>query len=511
MNDSPVLIVGAGPTGLALALFLARNGVKPRLIEKSAGHGQASRAMVVQARTLEFYRQLGFADDVVARGIPMRALHLREGRREVAEIPFGDFGQGLSPYPFILSFPQDDHERLLGERLQAAGVAVEWGTELLELRDGGDSVLATLRRADGAEETLQAAYLCGCDGAHSAVRQHLQLGFPGGTYDQNFYVADVEAAGDAAVPDGLSMCLSTDAFGLVFPIRSSGMSRLIGIVPNELRGRPALTFDDLRPSIEKQTALQVRTVNWFSTYRVHHRVAERFRRGRVFIAGDAGHIHSPAGGQGMNTGIGDAVNLAWKLAAVLRGRADPSLLDTYEAERIAFARSLVATTDQMFQLMVGRGVRGQAARELLMPHLAPFLMGFAGVRTAAFKFVSQIRVNYHGSALSAGAAGDVHGGDRLPWVPGEGGDNFEPLRSCDWQAHVYGDTGPALRDAAREARLALHCFPWTEGAHGAGLKRDALYLVRPDGYVALADAGPDVEAPQQFLSRFGIAPRPDSV
>lgn len=217
----------------------------------------------------------------------------------------------------------------------------------------------------------------------------------------------------------------------------------------------------------------------------------------MFIAGDAGHIHSPAGGQGMNTGIGDAVNLSWKLAAVVQGRADPSLLDTYETERIAFARSLVATTDQMFRLMVGKGVRGQAAREVLMPNLAPFLMGFSGVRTAAFEFVSQIRVNYHGSA-------------RLPWVPSEGGDNFGPLQSCDWQAHVYGDAKSALRDAAHETGLALHQFPWTREAQEAGLKRDALYLVRPDGYVALADAGQNVEALQQSLSRFQIVPRQES-
>ena len=212
------------------------------------------------------------------------------------------------------------------------------------------------------------------------------------------------------------MCLSTNAFLLVFPIRSTGMHRLIGIVPEELKDRVGLTYDDLRPFVEQQIHLQVGAVNWFSSYRVHHRVADHFRRGRAFIAGDAGHIHSPAGGQGMNTGIGDAVNLAWKLAAVLQGRADASILDTYETERIAFARSLVATTDQMFQLMVGLGLRGRIFRDTLLPHLAPFLMGFSGARLAAFRMVSQTRINYRGSALSVGEAGDIHGGDRLPWV-----------------------------------------------------------------------------------------------
>jgi hypothetical protein len=283
-------------------------------------------------------------------------------------------------------------------------------------------------------------------------------------------------------------------------------------VPEELTGRDGLTFEDVRPTVAKLVGIRVGSVNWFSTYRVHHRVAEHFRVGRAFLAGDAGHIHSPAGGQGMNTGIGDAVNLAWKLAAVVQGRADETLLDTYETERIAFAHSLVTTTDRLFQVMVGRGAGSQAFRELLLPHVAPFLLGFSAIRTRAFRLVSQTRISYHDSALSEGAAGDVHGGDRLPWVPpasAEAG-NFAPLTSVDWQIHVYGAASQALRDAARDASLALHEFPCSEHAEEAGLKRDALYLVRPDGYVALADVGQDVKALQAFLAQFKILPRQDA-
>lgn len=506
MNDAQVLIVGAGPTGLALALFLAKAGVTPRIIDKNSGPGQASRAMVVQARTLEFYRQLGFADEVVSKGIPMAAAHLREGNREAAEIKFGDFGAGLSPYPFVLSFPQDDHERLLGEHLQAAGMEIEWGTELIEFRDGGDQVHATLRR-NGVEEACAVDYLCGCDGAHSAVRHGLAMDFPGGTYTQRFFVADAEAAGDAAVTGGFSMCLGAHALCLVFPIRSTGMHRLIGLVPDELSGREDLTFDDIQPFVEKLIGLHVTKLNWFSLYRVHHRVAAHFRAGRVFLLGDAGHIHSPAGGQGMNTGIGDAVNLAWKLAVVLQDRAAPAVLDTYEAERLAFAHSLVATTDKVFQAMTGEGFGSQLFRETLVPHLAPLLLGFSAARTAAFRLVSQTRIHYGESALSEGAAGEVHGGDRLPWVPfADGGDNFALLTSLDWQVHVYGEATPALREAAQSAGLALHSFGWNEGAHKAGLRRDALYLIRPDGYVALADARQDAATLQAYLAQFQIKP-----
>jgi 2-polyprenyl-6-methoxyphenol hydroxylase-like FAD-dependent oxidoreductase len=205
MADNQVLIVGAGPTGLVLALFLAKCGITPRLIEKNSGPGQQSRAIAIQARTLEFYRQLGFADEVVRRGIIMNTIHLREGDEEKATFHFDDFGEGISPYPFVLSYPQDDHERLLGEQIAAAGLTIEWNTELTHFTDEGDHLQVTLLK-DGTEEQVQVAYLCGCDGASSTVRKELGIEFPGGTYDQIFYVADADASGEAANND-LNVCL----------------------------------------------------------------------------------------------------------------------------------------------------------------------------------------------------------------------------------------------------------------------------------------------------------------
>lgn len=500
MTNNDVLIVGAGPTGLVLALFLAKCGIKPRIIEKNSGAGQQSRAMAVQARTLEFYRQLGFAEEVVRKGIVINTIHLREGNHERATFDFRDFGEGISPFPFVLSFPQDDHERLLGEKVAAAGLQIEWNTELVGFEDKGDHVQVTLLK-DGTEEQVRAVYLCGCDGAHSAVRQGLQLGFGGGTYDQVFYVADVDASGEAANGD-LNVCLGANILGLVFPIRSSGMFRLIGIVPQALAEREDLTFEDIRAPLHELMGLTVSKVNWFSTYHVHHRVADHFRVGRVFLAGDAGHIHSPAGGQGMNTGIGDAVNLAWKLAAVLQGRGNDALLDTYETERIAYAQSLVATTDRAFRSAVGSSHGSQILRTLLVPHLAPFLLGFGGVRKAAFRFISQTRIHYHDSALSEGEAGDIHGGDRLPWIAEH--DNFVPLESFDWQIHVYGTAASNLRKAAQQLGLTVSEFAWNDEAHDAGLKQNALYLVRPDGYIALANEEQDTVKLSEFLETFAL-------
>ncbi|HRI19019.1 MAG TPA: FAD-dependent monooxygenase, partial [Burkholderiaceae bacterium] len=454
MADARILIVGAGPTGLVLALTLARQGVACRIVDRSPAPGLASRAMAVQARTLELYDQLGFADEVVALGIPMKTFHLREGGEEVARIRLSDIGADLSPYPFALCFAQDDHERFLAARLRALGVEVERGVSLDSLEQDEQGVRAVLRREGGVFERVEADFLCGCDGAHSTVRQALGIGFPGGTYEQAFYVADVRAEGVAE--DDLFVSVDADTLALMLPVRSSGMKRFIGMVPRALGAVAQPTFENIRPHAEALLGVRVSEVHWFSTYRVHHRVADRFQLGRVFIAGDAGHVHSPAGGQGMNTGIGDAYNLAWKLALVARGAAPPALLASYEPERIAFARKLVESTDRAFEAVVGRGWAGKLVRTALLPLVLPVATDFEAVRRMIFRTVSQIRINYRESPLSDGRAGELHAGDRLPWVavPG-GGSNFDALRARCWRLQVYGTPQAALEAAAARAALPL--------------------------------------------------------
>lgn len=477
-----VLIAGAGPTGLNLAIWLTRVGVKVRIVDKHNGVGQASRAMAVQARTLEFYRQLGFVQRVLDAGIPMKCFRLREGRRELATVRLDEAGTDISPYNYALSFPQDHHEKLLLSELQKLGVDVEWDTELTRFEQAADRVIATLTRGETSSD-VTADYLCGCDGARSTVRQSLGLAFAGGTYDQQFFVSDVEATGLLGESD-VNLFLGSQSLYAVFPVRRAGVQRLLGTVPPELIGRELVTFEDLRARVETQLGIRVTSVNWFSTYRVHHRVTERFRVGRVLLAGDAAHVHSPAGGQGMNTGIGDAINLAWKLADVLKRRRSDTLLDTYEQERSGFAHSLVATTDRLFAAMIGKGPGPRLFRRLVLPYVVPLALGLPPVRRAQFRLISQTHIHYPDSRLSHGSAGDIDGGDRLPWVADI--DNFKPLQNLDWQIHVYGDAAEPVRQFARQRELSLQVFPWTDSCDAAGLKRDAFYLVRPDGYVAAA-------------------------
>jgi 2-polyprenyl-6-methoxyphenol hydroxylase-like FAD-dependent oxidoreductase len=484
-----VLIVGAGPTGLVLALWLTRVGIRVRIIDKTMEPGTTSRALAVQARTLELYRQMGLADAVVARGRKMTAVNLWRTGKHVAHVVFGDMGADLSPFPYALIYPQDEHERLLINRLAEAGVQVERQTELAGFEEMPTGVRGRLMGPDGIANACEAAYLAGCDGAHSAVREGLGIGFPGGTYNHLFYVADVDARGDVMNGE-LHGALDTTDFLLVFPLEDDGRARLIGTVRTDAgQRRDDLTWDDVSQRVIEWMRIDVERVHWFSTYRVHHRVADRFRSGRTFLLGDAAHIHSPVGGQGMNTGIGDAVNLAWKIADVLHGRADESLLDSYEPERIGFARRLVATTDRVFTGVTSDGAVARRIRLNIVPAVAPAVFAIAAARRFMFRTVSQTAVRYRGSRLSEGRAGKVHGGDRLPWVPTNQNDldNFAALTSLDWQVHVYGDASRAIRAACDERKLPLHVFPWRPETGRAGLQRNAVYLVRPDGYVALAD------------------------
>jgi 2-polyprenyl-6-methoxyphenol hydroxylase-like FAD-dependent oxidoreductase len=481
----PVLIVGAGPTGLVLALWLTRLGVRVRIVDKLAEPGTTSRALAVQARTLELYRPLGLTSAVIDGGVRIVAVNFWVGARRVARAVFGDGGVGLSPFPYAVLFAQDEHERLLIDRLQQAGVTVERCVELVGVQDMGQHARARLRRADGTEETCETAYVAGCDGASSAVREALGVGFPGGTYEHLFYVADVEAGPPAGDPQ-IHGTLDTAEFLLFFPLKGNRRGRLIGVVRDDAEARQReITWNDVGKDIIARLGIAVERANWFSTYHVHHRVAGAFRHGRVFLLGDAAHVHSPVGGQGMNTGIGDAINLAWKLAEVLHGRAPASLLDSYEAERRTFARRLVATTDRAFTLVTSRGPLARFVRTRLVPVLVPLAFRTRAARRLMFRIISQTAVRYRDSPLSLGQAGRVHGGDRLPWV--ESADNFAPLDALVWQVHVYGKAASEITAACRERRLPLHVFAWHSAMRRRGLARNAVYLVRPDGYVALAD------------------------
>jgi len=506
-RDTELLIAGAGPTGLALAVWLTRLGVRVRIVDKLAAPETTSRAIGVQARTLEFYRQIGFAETLIAHGRKAPATNLWINGRNAAHLGFQDMGGQVSPFPYALVISQDEHEQLLIEHLARLGVTVERRTELIGFEEKNDGVRAQLKLPGGASEICQAAWLAGCDGARSGVREALKINFGGGTYAHRFYVADV-LAGGPALNGEMHVALDATDFLAIFPLPGEGRARLIGTVRAGAQNQAGdLAWQDVNQSVIQSLRMNIERVNWFSAYRVHHRVAEHFRRGRIFLAGDAAHIHTPVGGQGLNTGVGDAVNLAWKVAAVLRGRADAVILDSYEPERIAFARKLVDTTDKVFTGVTSQRAFDRWARLNLVPFVLPRVLKIAPVREFLFRAISQAGVNYRGSSLSEGKAGAIHGGDRLPWVTpdtGQAGDNFTPLTSLDWQVHAYGGAGREIQALCAERKLPLHIFPWRPQMQRAGFQRNAIYLVRPDGHVALAHAEGRAAAISFYLDRRGL-------
>lgn len=508
MTSNPdVLIIGAGPSGLVTALWLATHGISIRIIDKAKADVSTSRALAIQARTLELYRQLDIAEEVVANGHKVRATNIWSEGTYRGHIPIGDIGTGLTPYPFIHIFSQDQHERLLENRLASFGVHVERGLEFIGFTENDSSITARLKSTDHENdiETCEAAFIVGCDGPHSTVRHAAGIDYDGATYSHTFFVADIEGAGPTFNGEA-HVSFNESEFMLLFPYDDDHRARISGAIDDETAERKGtdISFEDIAPQIKRSFKMQIDKMNWFSTYRSHHRVAASFAKGRVFLVGDAAHIHSPVGGQGMNTGIGDAINLAWKLSAVVKKQAGLSLLQSYETERRAFALQLVSTTDKGFNAAISQSFLARTVRTHVVPYIAPLLAKIEYVRHYVFRRVSQIMLGYPHSSLSTGSAGYVHGGSRMPWAVAGDIDNFETLKSITWQVHVYGIAKSELTEWCQSRKIPLHVFPWHGQYEAVGLMADAAYLIRPDTYVAVAEPSGDSQIFDQYCEDIGL-------
>ena len=509
-----VLIVGAGPTGLMLANQLARHGVRARIIDRHAGPSRETRALGVQARTLEIYAKMGVVERALELGKRGGGANMWANGRHMAHIPFGDAGKQITPYPFIHILGQDDNERILGDRLREHDIRVEWNTELTALEQKPDRVQVTLKMLAGQTQVIDAGWVAGCDGAHSAVRRCNDIDFPGAPYESFFFVADVEMTG-TMVPDEVNVYLWKQGFHLFFPMRGNDHWRLVGIVPPALRDKRDLGFDDVIPSLRAEAgeAVQFKHCSWFSTYHIHHRAARHFRAGRCFLLGDAAHIHSPMGAQGMNTGLQDAYNLAWKLALVVTARAAEGLLDTYEQERLPIAQKLLSTTDRAFKLFVSDSRIAALLRLQVAARAASKVMRRERIQRAAFRVVSQTGIHYSHSVLSQAAEelpdGAPRAGDRFPWLHlkfesnGATEDSFRKLDDTCFNLILFGQPLPQELPELGSL-LRTYCIP-NDAANEQALARaqipsQAFYLVRPDGYVGLCGMRANAVAIARYLT-----------
>jgi 2-polyprenyl-6-methoxyphenol hydroxylase-like FAD-dependent oxidoreductase len=480
-----VLIVGAGPTGLLLAAALAALHVDVVIVDGKAGPTRESRALVLQARTMEILDQLDLLDEVLAES--RTAFFVSPGfeRRSFGRVPVGRLGAGVSPFPGLHVLEQSQTERILTETLTERGTPVRWEHRLVGLTANTPNGVEAVIAGPAGSRSVTAAYCVGADGASSLVRKLCGIPFEGVTNEHTFYVSDAHEV-SGLEPAAVNIRFGTDDFLITFPMAPGGHDRLLGTIRLS-RTTEQVTEEAARAKLAAVFGVTYGTASWFSTYRISHRVAAHFRGGPVFLAGDAGHVHSPVGAQGMNTGLQDAHNLAFALASVLRRGADSSVLDRYEAERRPVALRLVSTTDRAFGIVTGTSafslfVRRRASR-VIVPFVVRVVPRLPGARRL-FEYLSQTRIHYWMSAdaKAKGRRGRVVG-RRLPW----NGTNFEVLRSLDWQVHIYGTID--RRQAARilsALPLPIHHFPTTGKSR---LASGRFYLVRPDGFVAAEATG----------------------
>ncbi len=457
--DVDVLVVGAGPVGLFLANECARRGLRWRLVEARPSQSEHSKALAIFPRTLEIFDMAGVVAPFLEAANRVTWVAIVSHGRALARIHFAPEG---TPYPFVAMVPQDVTERLLVEQMRRKGAAVEYETTFVSAVQHDDHVSATLEHK-GERSELTAAFVVGCDGAHSAVRHLLDLPFEGAVYDASFLLADVET-NEALPADEMQLCPSEFGPVAIFPM-SATRRRIVATIENVEGEAPSLDLVRKVLSQRGPRAIEARAMHWSSYFRIHHRQTARLRVGRMFIAGDAAHIHSPFGGQGMNTGLQDAWNLAWKLDLAVRGRQNERLLDSYGAERRPVIQQVIGTTDFLTRAMGTPNKIAQTLRDTLIP-LASRLPAF---QRAFVKRLSGLGITYGGSPIVEGS-GERYFDDSL-----RGGDGIRG-RFLLVLSHKV-DT--AIQDAARRLAGSL-----SEVLELRLATCDAPTLVRPDGYIA---------------------------
>jgi 2-polyprenyl-6-methoxyphenol hydroxylase-like FAD-dependent oxidoreductase len=418
-EHAKVLIVGAGPSGLMMAAQLLRHGVQPVIIDSKHGPTDESKALGVQARSLEIYRQMGVVDHIIKDGKRAQGASFNINGKEAAKFSLANVGEGQTMFPFIELYQQSKNERLLLDYLTKNCCPVYWNTTLSSLKQTGQQVEAQLKNND-QQITITSDWLIGADGTHSAVRKQLNSPFTGDTYKHVFYLADVELGNDAIDDDFVSLFLGNVGMAGFFPMPEANRYRIIGNLPDVLDNKEGLRLDDLLPHLNAacNVQLQVTKNYWFTIYRLHHRMADKFREQRCFLIGDAAHIHSPVGAQGMNTGLQDAYNLAWKMAGVVNGQLNHSILDSYAAERMPIAKELLKTTDRVFTIIMSNSWLTRIFKKWIMPRLLKWVWGKQWLKEEFFKRVSQIGISYRDSQINLhmSQAAKIKAGDRLPYL-----------------------------------------------------------------------------------------------
>jgi 2-polyprenyl-6-methoxyphenol hydroxylase-like FAD-dependent oxidoreductase len=414
-----VIISGAGPTGLMMAAQLCRLGIDFIIFDKKDGITTFSKAIGVQARTLEIYDEMGIAQTAVEQGQIATNFKILIGGKLQGGFDVGNLGSKKSPFPYMLILEQSKNEALLQEYVLSFNKSILWEHELHGFQETETGVAVVLKNKNGEEISISAQYLVGCDGASSPIRKKLGFTFEGSTFSQYFYVLDATLDWPLTYNSDIHVCLAKNTFVAFFPMKGDKKMRIIGMLPEGKTDEDDVQFEEIEAMLKREIniPIDIKEVGWYSVYKVHTRMTNSFSKGRCFIAGDAAHIHSPAGGQGMNTGIQDAYNLAWKMAMVTKGFAKETLLDTYNEERLENAKHLLKSTDAIFEAEAGSGWLTSFVRMHIFPMFAGFLFRQDFVKKSVFKLISQTGISYDKHSLSQDEMKNdkINAGDRLPY------------------------------------------------------------------------------------------------
>ncbi|KAI0487183.1 FAD binding domain-containing protein [Xylaria cf. heliscus] len=513
-----VLIVGGGPTGMTLALELATQGISFRIIDKATERSPYSRALVVQPRTLELLNRHGRSDleELVAEGTTARRASICVAAKKLADIDVNDTKIPGTKFPSPMTITQFETEHWLEKALAKHGVQVEMGVEAKSIIQDAEGVTVTLSSKDRSEGEIRVKYVVGADGAHSTVRHAAKnLTFDGDAYPQEFICADTYM--ESEMPGGQAyMCLGNGAL-IVLPLKG-GMVRLVVSRPGQDNTRePKLEdFEEFMQEIFPGGG-SLHDATWVTRFRLHHRGVNNYRDGRLFVAGDAAHIHSPSGGQGMNTGIQDSVNLGWKLAAVLRGEKPDSFLDSYNNERHRVGQYLLSSTDRAFTYVTSTNPIYLFLRNLILPWIIPLVATNRSRVLRNFQFMSQLRIRYRRSDIvgtAIGFYGPIKGGDRavdgkIKNPEGEEIWFLDLLTPSNHHLMLFSGSGPTEATEGELNRAETRFLDGTKTAakvhtifseqpngqtgyvdvEGAlhkefGFSNAGYVLIRPDGYIA---------------------------
>jgi 2-polyprenyl-6-methoxyphenol hydroxylase-like FAD-dependent oxidoreductase len=508
-KNTRVVIVGAGPTGLSMAAQLLRYNIDFIILEKKEQTTPLSKAIVIQARTLEIFQELGIAEKAIREGQVTNGMNLFSKGKQKAAINIAGLGKGLSPFPFALSLEQSKTEKLLVEHLAANQKQVQWQAEFTHVVQNETGITVHYNLA-GQEQTIEAMYVVGCDGAGSLVRHQMGLTFEGDTVPKIFYVADVKLKSPVINKNELFFFMIRKGFILFFPMEGGGHYRIVGILPDAAGVNANFNFTDIEDPIKQQINVPVdfEELRWFSSYKVHSRKASSFGNERMYIAGDAAHIHTPAGGQGMNTGIQDAYNLAWKMAYTIRQEVNSTVLKTYDAERGENAKNLLQTTDRIFDFMSGTNAFWNFIRLNFFPTIMGLITKNPLVRKRAFPLLSQTAITYlHSELTIPSSIGKLKAGVRMAhFIFSDGTAILGHLTEPAFKILFFGNNDSNSSHHLSNIKIKIVAKAFTEIPVALfGKEKNFYILLRPDNHISYI--GKDINRCRQLLDKIASGNR----